>query len=395
MADSKKYNGSTWEHSLRKLTTATDTFTTLPADIYADGNNATVGISGNTVQSGTPTPSNPIVPEGTGERTANLFELTDSSATADTLKTLVDFGEDVTFDTITCSCVFENLEAEVNYGAFLDYLMNDGTHQYVALASMRNANDDSRIPTNVKVNGNYYNTKQNITFRKIQAYLYPTGYNKFKSGSIKWAFYDSEKKDYEPYGYKIGILSANTTTPVYLGEVQTTRKIKKLVLTGEENWMLYALPGAVNVERFYIVLSQNAISGGNIIVSTHFPTKVDNSDTEHIRCGGASSNEMYIYISRLVATTSAELKSYLAAQYAAGTPVCVWYVLANEETAVVNEPLMKIDNYADEVSGITVPTITGKDTFDVDTTLKPSEVSLSYTGWHDATVEEWDGSQWQ
>ena len=61
-----------WVHSLRELTTATDTFTTLPVDVYADGNNATVGLKGNTVQSGTPTPENPIMPEGTGERTGNL-----------------------------------------------------------------------------------------------------------------------------------------------------------------------------------------------------------------------------------------------------------------------------------------------------------------------------------
>jgi hypothetical protein len=32
--------------------------------------------------------------------------------------------------------------------------------------------------------------------------------------------------------YKIPISSASTTTPVYLGEVETTRAIKKLVLTG-------------------------------------------------------------------------------------------------------------------------------------------------------------------
>lgn len=56
---------------------------------------------------------------------------------------------------------------------------------------------------------------------------------------------------------------------------------------------------------------------------------------------------------------------------------------------------MKIGNYADTVSGITIPTITGKDSFDVLTTLKPSEVELTYTGWHDAGVKEWDGSEWQ
>jgi hypothetical protein len=89
-----------------------------------------------------------------------------------------------------------------------------------------------------------------------------------------------------------------------------------------------------------------------------------------------------------------DFAAYCAQQYANGTPVTVLYVLTTPETGIVNEPLMKIGDYADTVSSITVPMITGRDTFDVDTTLKPSEASLNYTGWHDATVQEWDGSQW-
>jgi hypothetical protein len=92
--------------------------------------------------------------------------------------------------------------------------------------------------------------------------------------------------------------------------------------------------------------------------------------------------------------TKEDFKAWIAQQYTNGTPVTVWYVLATATTGTVNEPLMKIGNYADTVSSITVPMITGRDTFDVDTTLKPSEASLNYTGWHDATVQEWDGSQW-
>lgn len=63
-----------WVHSLRKLGTSTDTITTLPADVYADGTNATVGLVGNMAQTGTATPSSPIQPQETGERTGNLFD---------------------------------------------------------------------------------------------------------------------------------------------------------------------------------------------------------------------------------------------------------------------------------------------------------------------------------
>jgi hypothetical protein len=81
-------------------------------------------------------------------------------------------------------------------------------------------------------------------------------------------------------------------------------------------------------------------------------------------------------------TTLADFKSYLAAQYAAGTPVTVWYVLDEPETDIVNEPLMKIGDYADTVSceqaGVQIPTNKGSTTVDVDTTLKPSEVYIKY-----------------
>ena len=107
----KRVNGS-WTNTTHYIhKTATDTITTLPAVLYPTGTTATVGLKGQTVQSGTPTPDTPIMPQGTGD-----------------LETI-------------------------------------GT----------------------------------------------------KAGQ-----------------YKIPISSANTTTPIYLGEVETTRRVKKLVLTGEE-----------------------------------------------------------------------------------------------------------------------------------------------------------------
>ena len=67
MADSKKYDGSQWEHSLRKQTTASEIIVP-PTTIYADGTAiSTYTIKGNTVQNGTPTPSNPVPVVGVGE----------------------------------------------------------------------------------------------------------------------------------------------------------------------------------------------------------------------------------------------------------------------------------------------------------------------------------------
>ena len=196
--------------------------------------------------------------------------------------------------------------------------------------------------------------------------------------------------------YKIPISSANTTTPVYLGEVETTRMVKKLVLTGEENFTYDP-----TYTRFQFAIPNSLILGVRLtpIICSHL---IGISDGRHI--SEVPNNTIYsnidnsskIWFIKMTDYTSiSDFKAYLAQQYAAGTPVTVWYVLAEPQTELVNEPLMKIGDYADTVSGITIPTITGKDTFDVETTLKPSEVSLSYTGWHDATVKEWDGSDWQ
>jgi hypothetical protein len=84
------------------------------------------------------------------------------------------------------------------------------------------------------------------------------------------------------------------------------------------------------------------------------------------------------------AASVADFKSYLAAQYAAGTPVTVWYVLAEPETAVVNEPLMKIGDYADTITmaqaGVTIPTVSGTNVLDMSSPVKPSEVYIKGKG---------------
>jgi hypothetical protein len=79
--------------------------------------------------------------------------------------------------------------------------------------------------------------------------------------------------------------------------------------------------------------------------------------------------------------TIAGFKAYLSSQYAAGTPVTVWYVLATSATGIVNEPLHKIGDYADTVSfaqaGVTIPTVAGTNTLDMTSPVKPLAVSIT------------------
>lgn len=169
---------------------------------------------------------------------------------------------------------------------------------------------------------------------------------------------------------------------IYLGEVPTTRKIRKLVLDGTENLN-------EGTSNYYIFINISGRGGGipnSTALSTH---------TESGVVVNSNGTALFFKKSVFVHSSLADFKTYLQQQYAAGTPVTVWYVLATEETAVVNEPLMKIGDYADEVSGISIPTTAGANTLSVDTTLQPSEVSVNYKGWHPITnVHEHNNGAW-
>jgi hypothetical protein len=188
---------------------------------------------------------------------------------------------------------------------------------------------------------------------------------------------------YEPYGWAEKITCAGQTIPVYLGEVQTVRRVKKLVLTGEEDWVIPEISPGTHVYRLTIgdYLRVNA----NIPFCTHFnggapvPETIYLSDMQTSFLISASGNNYY-YIRDDSIETLADWKSYLASQYAAGTPVTVWYVLAEPETAIVNEPLAKIGTYADTLTSdqadVILPTNDGNTTISVDTSLSPSRFEI-------------------
>lgn len=377
--------GNTWQtKSPPKYGTSTDTITTLPADIYADGNSATVGLVGNMSQTGTPTPSSPIYPTETGDKTANLLDLNALINAPSGTFTTQDGTESFTAEHLL------TIQGKPNtyYNLSSNYRKTGSKKNiiYLQYADSNKAVTSSISPT--------YQTDNTGVF-KVAMYTSREGANDFINGDA-WVMLNegSTALHYEPYGYKIPILNNSQTTNVYLGEVQSTRRIKKLVFDGTENWTkndagnpsnyLYYQPGYLAnktcvcshlADMGTLSASKVGVFNGNNVLYLNFGSAIMNAQPSGNTANG--------------------LKEYLTAQYAAGTPVTVWYVLAEPTTGIVNEPLRKISDYADTVTGITIPTITGKDTFDVQTTLKPSEVSLAYTGWHDASAKEWDGSEWQ
>lgn len=175
--------------------------------------------------------------------------------------------------------------------------------------------------------------------------------------------------------YKLPLTVNGVEYPIYLGEVPTARKIKKLVLTGEENWNKRSYGNTKHT--FEYTFGSRIIRGLCSHYAGYLSANIDKVDGIYL------SNTTTIIITDLRFTTSADFKAYLATQYAAGTPVTVWYVLAKPETGIVNEPLMKIGDYADTIdstqSTVQIPTAAGSTTISwAGEGLAPSEVELVY-----------------
>ena len=179
----------------------------------------------------------------------------------------------------------------------------------------------------------------------------------------------STSKPYEPFGVKIPL--SLSPTPIYLPEPlrrigeyadevssdgTVTRRIKKLVLTWSENWEIN------NRILFRIALSDSAIRYEQLF-STHFVSKQSFEDVYNTdNSVAAPATSLYVNCTDYAENLDG-WKAYLSAQYAAGTPVCVWYVLAKPTTEQITAP--------------TLTTAKGSNTLTVDTTLQPSSVSIT------------------
>lgn len=117
------------------------------------------------------------------------------------------------------------------------------------------------------------------------------------------------------------------------------RRIKKFIVTGEENWVVRTgQPSKVYFIEFY---STNFIR--NKALCTHYINQESGSfdQIEDKHCLVALSSDgirSFIGIRDSSYNSTAAFVSYLKAQYAAGTPVILWCVLANEEPATITVP---------------------------------------------------------
>ena len=96
-------------------------------------------------------------------------------------------------------------------------------------------------------------------------------------------------------------------------------------------------------------------------------------------------------------STTEEFRAWLAAQYANGTPVTVWYALATPEETTVTVPsgLSGTEEGYLNQSGTPTPTNPIYPTANIVEIWLHSLKKFEGTDWINATVKEWDGSDWQ
>lgn len=366
----KNWSGSDSGHEIKELTGVP------PLSFRADGTPLLdFLISGNMEQTGTPTPQNPIEPSECGEKTENLFDKNNSPSVTlypnnENMSMRSDSGVRSTYvlckpNTTYTICktaasrfrVATTINAPTNNEPIIDYDSN-------ASGSVITLTTSANVQYLVVF---YWRTADTITEEQMR-------------DSIMIIEGSTVPSSYIPFGIKIPILSGGTTTPVYLGEIQSTRQIRKTVFDGTEGW---------NKSRnddtavFSALFPQDAIPLQISGICTHFEYKyIASTNTDigwYITSGGSS---IRIRPENVENMTKEQFQEWLASEYANGTPVTVWYVLATPETAIVNEPIRKIGDYADTLSmeqaGVSIPTVKGNTVIDVDTTLKPSEMYIKY-----------------
>lgn len=292
MAAIKKYNGSTWETTTARKYETKSEIITPPTTIYADGNNITTyAIKGDTVQNGTPTPSNPVDVNGVGVRTENWFDY----------NTMKDGKTGYYLD------ASGNEISNEGYWSITKYIPVDGTTFTLTRTFGGNVPAICLYDTNKNyIAGVAYQGERDVTISSNTNAAY-IRFSYFIGEPLEDVAHDmlnsgSTAKPFEPYGYKIPISNGQQTIDIYIGDLP----------------LLKSLDGTAVDE----------ISNGTL--------------TRRVDADGS--------------------------------------VLPTPTTTQITMP--------------SIPTTEGANSITVDTTVQPSEFTATWTGWHNASVKEWDGSQW-
>ena len=377
-----------WVHSLRKFESKSETIQSGDT-IYADGTAiSTYTIKGNTTQSGTPTPSNPVSVNGVGNKTANLFNVADLDAKDHAA--INDSGVEISSDYTGYTLNYIDCKPDTDYTIYNTVIARNGGYYrlYFCDISKNFINRSASYVFTSKPLLWQLRSPANAYYFQIQ-YGYTSAVQSWEGLMILEGL--TVPDHYIPYGFKIPISSGSTTTPIYvsqelykLGDYSdsinssgtATYYIVKKVLDGTETWT-YVAPQSGGEYYFRTKLGNYGYVVSDLAISTHYSWTNITSSTSEMGIDSINSetaNLGGIAIRDTNYANATAFAAYLAQQYENGTPVIVWYVLTTPTTESVTAP--------------SIPTADGANTITVDTTVQPSEVSMTWTGWHDASVKE-------
>lgn len=182
--------------------------------------------------------------------------------------------------------------------------------------------------------------------------------------------------------YAIDISVGGNTQTIYLNEPlrkignyedkiesdgTVTRNIAQLVFDGTEPWSYTSGMHKLSFDSAQYEVPKYLRELELISVCTHY-TAVENKSQASINNGEltflvSSSGANNMYIRDTDCADATEFKAYLANQYSANTPVCVWYIMANTTTETVTIP--------------TITPSTGNNTLTLGTTISPTDMSIT------------------
>lgn len=345
---------------------------------------------GNGQQTGTPSPQSIIMPTFCGVRTANLTysNATQTAGTILSISQTIGKSSFILNKAVTESSTsnFASVDIPLEAGTYTASVVGlnllSTTHDRIFIR----ANDDTIIAQNIQTgNPVTFTLSAPTTLSKIVIVTAPQ--STYNNTEIYFMLNTGGTAlPYEPYGWAEKITCSGQTTPVYLGQVSTVRRVKKLVLDETADWSYYGTFGTDNHHHFFVDISPQFIiakSNAPLLVCDKYDATIAVQDIGNYQCryqqmpDATTLNIGRVYFTNDSYNSLQEIKEALA-----GNPIIIW-VITTATTAIVNEPLCKIGDYADELrstdAGVTIPTVNGANTISVDSTIPPSSLTIQYT----------------
>lgn len=376
-------------------------------------------ISGNMVQNGTPAPTSPIYPQECGDneysdallRNGTYIDTLDLSTGLETLVNerivltgnedikyygtygvlrlphfYIDFGAvhniNTSFGSLLCTH-YASSDEDTGIGNFCcRYQATSATQSNINRVYIAD-NRFNNLSQFVSYVRNQYESGTPIVIQKIRDIAYTKTINVPEGLSGYVYGYSNQDDTPSPTNvieiqnnsfnyYKIPINLNGTTQNLYLTEPlrkigdyadsissdgTVERKIDKFVLTGEENWASAIFSG----HNGFMTYAPKFQIGTTNCFCSHYKVEYLNLNNTIYFVNQPRNGRFIIFDDRFSSTD--DFKSFLAEQYAAGTPVTIWYVIEVPTTEQVIAP--------------TLTPATGNNTLAIGTTLQPSSVSIT------------------